>query len=371
MNKIIERIQHYYSTGHRSNALNLLYSSSLEVKLHFIRSGAFLYEIQSNSPSFKIKKALIEEGFALEEFVEDEDWRVRFQVLKIHGSQYHDSFDFEEENYNNQIQMLKDGFDITDTFIANLHPELLLYIVKNYGYDFAYEHDYIDDIEDLPHKVKIALINSGKKISTKKLMENKESILEIIPKLSSANIEKIFNDSLDNEVLKKCIEHADSIRTFYHHDKLNIFLNNPENRVWSIDRGLYIKNILEKHKSCKDTICALIKNNYLYYVYNEEQNKTVLELIYPIFDGKIANALISVNQKLLLNKNFMYNDTIIKDIYSNITSISLLDHLKQHTVCLKILSELSLRKDYLLKVQNNIDNTVIKFELKNDFIKNI
>ena len=371
MNEIIDKIQYHYYNGNTNKALDLLYASPLEVKLYFIKAGSFLYNIYDNCPSFQIKKALIEEGFLVKEFVKDEDWRVRFQVLKIHGSQYHDSFHFEEENYNNQIQMLKDGFNITDTFIQNFHPELLFYIIENYGYDFAYENDYIVDLEDLPHKVKIALINSGRKISTKKLMENKESILEIIPKLSSANIEKIFNDSLDNEVLKKCIEHADSIRNFYHHDKLNIFLNNPENRVWSIDRGLYIKNILEKYKNCKDTICALIKNNYLHYIYNNKTNYSVMDLIYPIFDGKIANALISVNQKILLNKNFVYNDTIIKDIYSNITNIPLLDHLKQNTVCLKLLSELSLRKDYLLKVQNNIDNTVVKFELKNDFIKNI
>ena len=124
-------------------------------------------------------------------------------------------------------------------------------------------------LSGLLHEVKDP---QGLIVGIKKLMENKESILEIIPKLSSANIEKIFNDSLDNEVLKKCIEHADSIRNFYHHDKLNIFLNNPENRVWSIDRGLYIKNILEKYKNCKDTICALIKNNYLHYIYNNKTN---------------------------------------------------------------------------------------------------
>lgn len=371
MNEIIEKIQRLYCNGERDLALKLLYASPLEVKLHFIKSGSFLYNIKENNSSFEIKKALINEGFEVEDFVEDSDWRVRFEVLKIHGSQFHHLFNFEDEHYQNQIQMLKNGYDIRDVFLSDPHTDIILYVLENYGCEFAEEHGYIEDFDSLENRIKLTLINNGKKISINQLFGSRELILQIIPKLNNANIEKIFNKSLDNEILKKCIEHADYIQGFYHHDKLNIFLNNSQNRVWSIDRGLYIKNILEKHKNCKDSICALIKNNYLNYIYDEEKDKTVMDLIFPIFDSNIADALLSVNQKILINDNLNYNDIIIKNIYSKITSIPLIDYLKQKTNCLKILSELNLRKDYLLKVKNNIDNTVIKFDLKNKLIKNI
>ena len=370
MNEIISKIQNYCSSGHIHLALELLYSSSLEVKLYFIKSGSFLSDIKLNCPSFCVKKALIEEGFSIEDFIEDKDWRVRFEILKIYGSQFHDLFDFEIEHFENQIQMLKNGFDITDAYINNPHPDLLIYVIENYGYDFAEEICFIEDIDSLPNKVKVFLIDKGKKTSIDKLIESKESILKIIPKLDEEDISKIFNTSLDNDILKKCIEYSYMIRNLHNHSKLNIFLKNVDNRIWAINKKLYIKNILNKYKNCKKTLIALIKNNYTFYHY--DGNKTVHELLYHFFDSEIANALLFyVNQKVLIDTNLKYNNIIINDLIPAITNIQLIDYLKEKTDCLKLLSSLNLRKDYLLKVKNNINNTSLNLNHKNKIIKNI
>lgn len=370
MNEIINKIQDNYSNGHENSALKILFSSSLEVKLHLIKSGSFLSYLASNNPSFSVKKALIEEGFSIKEFIEDKDWRIRFEILKIYGSQFHDSFDFETEHFENQIQMLKNGFDITEACIYNSHPDLFLYIIENYGYDFAKENDFIEDIDYLPNKVKVFLINNGKKVSINKLIESKESILEIIPKLNEEDILKIFKTSLDDDILKNCIEYSHNIKNLHNHSKIDIFLKNVDNRIWAINKKLYIKNILDKYKDCKKTLIALIKNNYTFYHY--DKNKAVIDLLYRFFDSNIANELLFyVNQTILINTNFKYNNIIIKDLIPNITNIQFIDYLKQKTDCLKLLSSLNLRKDYLHKIKYNIDNIDLNLNHKSKFIRNI
>ena len=372
MNKEIEYIQNMIIQGNDKFVPKKIPFLSLESKLYFVKNGNFI-DILENDSSLEVKLALINQGHNLYHFCDDKDWRVRLEVLKVHGRKYNDHFYFEDEHPEVQKQFLENGVDIND-YLDPENETIVQYAIEKYGHDWAYENDLLNNIENFSVNMQKILFDMGEIKKVSEILNNKELTLYAIPHITKGKIEKIFEETNDPDIIKSCIENSLVIQNFSHHDKISIFLTSLKNRLWAIEKNLFLEVMLKKenYDTCKETFKCLIRNNYLNYEYDLEKNKKVSDLIPKFFNSDIAIMIAERNQEYLMENKIFYNDRIISAIINNVTCLELVAFLMKKTRDVNIISTLNQRKKKLLDIDNQ--NGIISIHnnsQKNELIKQL
>jgi hypothetical protein len=369
MNKEVQDICNLIAQKKIREAEDRIVYCSLESRIYFAKNAMFV-DLLKSDPSYKVKIELIENGCFLQHFCNDEDWRVKLSVLKIHGKAFNENFDFGYEHPKVMEQMLKNGLEFEDYFDSN-NDVIVEYVINHKGYNYAYDNDLIEDIDDASIEIKKILIKKGKSIKTKLIAESKELSLFSIPLLKKDVINNIFEMTNDNDIIKSCIEHSGDIQKYKNHDKIQTFVNNFENRSWAIEKGIYLDIILRKEQyyNCKETIKSLIKNNFLNYTINLDKGIKVYDLINLHLNIEIAILIAEYKPDFLLKYSGFYNDHIINGLYSNVYNIEVVDFLMTQTNNIELNQKLNNRKKYLLDLdtKNIIDN----YQTKNKLLKQL
>lgn len=292
----------------------IIKTSTIAQKIEWINEG-FFFDILYQDTNPEVRLEVAKKAAYLPELKNDEDYRVKLEVLKKKGFDYMEFVQIENEHFSIIQEAIEQGYDCKTLETQN--QRLKMFVLKNKGYKYCLENKIIENYDEENFEIKKEMVLQGHKLLKSQVKGEIGNIY--LNSLQQDEKSEVIGKIDDVYILKNAILNGYVIQNI-DSAKFSSLFRDREFRINCIEKGIYLKYILRSFKSDKGTLLAYIKNGQGSIIlefthYNRDLTHYNRDLIYYVNQIIDVELIQAVQKYMPLNvEGLSFNQDIFNEI---------------------------------------------------------